>query len=326
MVRRVLQSLSRNWNDPDWLSSVIYNLTVRRPSHVLMKRYFEYKDVPGDDFMAEDWDNLIILDACRYDMFEQTSTLPGTLEKRTAPGSATPEFLRETFLGKQFYDTVYVTANPMYRDVGLEDVFHAVVDVWQEGWDDDLRTVRPSTMAEAALEAYETYPNKRIIAHFMQPHYPFIGERARAEIGDHAGYEYTRKHVLGGEQEHDQATVWQLLDSGEISKELAWETYVENLEVALPHVAELVDQFEGLTVVTSDHGNLLDEPVKPFPFRVSGHPVGIHTEQLVTVPWLRTENGPRKDLLWEQPVEDADESTAEREVVTQRLEDLGYVG
>jgi len=28
---------------------------------------------------------------------------------------------------------------------------------------------------DAAIEAYEQFPNKRLIIHFMQPHGPFIG-------------------------------------------------------------------------------------------------------------------------------------------------------
>jgi hypothetical protein len=52
---------------------------------------------------------------------------------------------------------------------------HETINVWlDEGWDDETGTVRAETMTEAALEAAEQFPHKRIIVHYMQPHYPFV--------------------------------------------------------------------------------------------------------------------------------------------------------
>jgi hypothetical protein len=45
--------------------------------------------------MQEDWDNLIILDACRYGAFERNNTIPGALEYRFSRGSMTGEFFEE---------------------------------------------------------------------------------------------------------------------------------------------------------------------------------------------------------------------------------------
>ncbi|MDG5776143.1 hypothetical protein VB773_02085 [Haloarculaceae archaeon H-GB2-1] len=36
--------------------------------------------------MAEEWDNLVILDACRYDVFEEMHTFPGTLKPIISKG------------------------------------------------------------------------------------------------------------------------------------------------------------------------------------------------------------------------------------------------
>jgi hypothetical protein len=51
----------------------------------------------GVDVLAEDWDNLLILDACRYDAFAARADLPGRLERRRSRGSHTSEFLSGIF-------------------------------------------------------------------------------------------------------------------------------------------------------------------------------------------------------------------------------------
>ncbi|MFC7028075.1 hypothetical protein ACFQH8_12520 [Halomicroarcula sp. GCM10025710] len=68
----------------------------------------------GIDIFEEDWDNLLILDACRYDMFEEQHSLPGRLESRISKSSHTSEFLQSNFADRDLRDTVYVTASPMY--------------------------------------------------------------------------------------------------------------------------------------------------------------------------------------------------------------------
>src|SRR6056297_529711 len=52
---------------------------------------------PGTRVMDEDWDNLIILDACRYDMFAEQVDLDGELESRISLGSTSEEFLEQNF-------------------------------------------------------------------------------------------------------------------------------------------------------------------------------------------------------------------------------------
>jgi len=271
--------------------------------------------------MDEDWDNIIILDACRYDLFESENTLDGRLDYRISPASATPEFLTRNFDGEQYHDTVYVTANPMYRTLGLGQVFHDVVDVWNDQWDEKQQTVKPESMAEATATAYERYPNKRIISHFMQPHYPFIGSLAN-KLGKHSGYEFAYREVMEEEASRDNPTVWERLEAGEVSRELVWDAYVENLAVALPHVQTFLELFDERTVVTSDHGNLLGEKPHPFAAPVYGHPRGLRHEHLCKVPWLVIAGEERKDVVKEKPTEQTPDSSDD---VADRLADLGYV-
>ncbi|AHF99628.1 hypothetical protein HALLA_13360 [Halostagnicola larsenii XH-48] len=317
--------LLKNFYNPFWWKDMAIPYIQKN----LTKKYSEFRyseSAPVCELMSEDWDNLIILDACRYDQFESLNSFSSDLESRNSLGSATPEFLRENFAGKTYHDTVYVTANPMYRTQGLNDVFHDVVDVWELEWDSERRTVLPETMKERTLETYRDYPNKRLIAHFMQPHYPFIGEAADV-IGDHAGYEFAYRQVQGQDAIRDDPTVWSLLEDGKVNEESVWKAYNENLNIVLGHVENLVEDFSEKTVVTSDHGNLVGERVLPFGSRQYGHPVGVYTDALRKVPWVEIEGNRRKEVKSEPPEDHiTDDHTTEADsTVTDRLADLGYV-
>lgn len=76
---------------------------------------------------------------------------------------------------------MYVSANGYVPELGLDQdgTFHAVINVLNQ-WDDDLETVRPEAVTNAARKAHRDYPDKRIIVHYMQPHIPFITEAGRA--------------------------------------------------------------------------------------------------------------------------------------------------
>ena len=280
----------------------------------------KYRAMGGETPITDaDWDDLILLDACRYDQFERLHSFSGNVESRISVGSATPEFLERTFADETCFDTVYVTANPMYRHVGLDDVFHAVVDVWRTHWDEERRTVWPEAVAEATRAAHDTYPNKRVLTHFMQPHYPFLGETGQ-EI-THSGIEWTKRLVEEGESSRDDPTVWDLAAAAEIDEETLRTAYDENLEVVLPHVEELVDATEGRTIVTSDHGNLLGERIAPLDGKQYGHPWNTDVDGLRKVPWLVFEGETRRRIEPEPPL-GGDE--IEQSVVSDRLADLGY--
>ncbi|SDM61612.1 hypothetical protein SAMN04487949_2271 [Halogranum gelatinilyticum] len=266
----------------------------------------------GIDLFAADWDNLLILDACRYDTFAEHSTLPGTLTSRTSRGSATSEWIRANFHGQTLHDTVYVSASPMlYRNRDTVDVeFHAVVDIWKEaGWDETYRTVLPETVTEAARQAAARYPDKRLLVHYLQPHYPFLGPTGREHFaGDRLNFQ------------------WMDLTTGTLTTdpELVRTAYRENLDVVLPHVEELLSDLRGKTVVTSDHGQMLGERGFPIPVPGYGHPPGVYNESLTRVPWHEYTNGKRKRIVADEPTFERD--TVDDSVVTERLEQLGYVG
>jgi len=132
--------------------------------------------------MEQDWDNLLILDACRYDLFSQYNSIEGELDSIVSVSSTSKEFMWNTFSGKTYHDTVCVSANAYSHD--LEDgIFYKFVSTYSKKYRDvrDGRLYQnyaPETVCDKALETYEKHPDKRLIVHFMQPHAPYFGKKA----------------------------------------------------------------------------------------------------------------------------------------------------
>lgn len=295
---------------------------VKHPSLVLreLNRYYflrfrmrQFNDA-GVDIFTEDWDTLVILDACRYDVFRDQNSIAGRLESRESKASETVGFLKANFDGRDLRDTVYVTANPqLYRFRSeIETTLHDIVHVWRDdGWDDTLGTVRPEKTTEYALNAAESYPAKRLIVHYIQPHYPFLDTNT----------EFDKGHL---EREDDEPNLWyrKLWGELDVDRETLWRLYVDNLEATLPQVQRLLDGITGRTIVTADHGNMFGERSFPIPIREWGHPHSTFTEELVHVPWLVIDDGPRRSITADEP---RTESRAVDADVSDRLNQLGYI-
>lgn len=281
---------------------------------------FLLKNQEGVDVFKEDWDNLVILDACRYDMFRSTNNFSGTLSARRSKGSATTEWLRANIDGYDLRDTVYVTANPqLERNRKNWDVnIYEIINLWlDEGWDENAGTVLAETVTNAAIETYERFSDKRLAIHYMQPHYPFVRSDSK----------YDKHHLKSIEGSGDEAVgenVWnqKFLGDLEVSDEELWSMYVENLKYVLKHVEELLETIPGKTVVTSDHGNYVGERASPFPIREYGHPRGLYDDSVVLVPWLEIIRGDRREIQGGR-TEQSKESV-EADKVTERLKYLGY--
>lgn len=271
----------------------------------------------GVDVMEEDWDTLIILDACRYDVFADRHQLPGELEYRISRGGGTVEFLRGNFRGRRLHDTVYVTATPQISrlQADLDVEFHDIVDVWKSRWDNSIQNVPPDAMTEAAREAVAEYPNKRIIVHYNQPHGPFLGETASdLVIGPNRNPDQSLLEFAKYEFKHE------LVDADEWRAGLC-----ETFDIVQEYVADLMDNLDGRTVVTADHGEMLGERASPIPISYCGHQIGVYNDALVKVPWLVYESGQRRKIVSERNSGSRDGDYSDK-TVSERLRDLGYVG
>jgi hypothetical protein len=269
----------------------------------------------GIDIFEQEWNNLLLLDACRYDLFENIHDFEGELQSVTSRGDATPEFLRGNFQDRVLHDTVYVTANPMLHG-HKEEInvsFHDVINLWTgDSWDEEHGTVLPEVVTAEAKRANEQYPNKRLLVHYMQPHYPFINSKTTFDQG----------HIGAGAP--DELTTWMQVTTGEIDieREELWKSYEENLRQVLPHIHHLMETLPGKVILTSDHGNIFGERASPIPIREWGHPPNLWTEELIKVPWLEVSCSKRKEINSEDP--NIQEGNLETDI-KDRLQKLGYV-
>lgn len=277
----------------------------------------------GVDVMDEEWDTLCVLDACRLDLFEQhwdsadethdDVTAFENYRRVTSKGSWTVEWAKRNFT-ETYGDTVYVTANPLISE-HVPDRWHRLVDVWRDGFEEEIQSVPPEAVTEEAVRIHERYSEKRVIVHYVQPHAPFIYDE-ELQFGVPGGFKGWED---GGEA--DVKNVWEALRKGLVARDDVEQGYVGNLQSLLEPVGELVDAIDGKIVLTSDHGNEYGRLSWPLPIRTYGHPPGQRLAGLVRVPWAELSHDDRRDVT-RGSVESVSASGGDE--VESRLRALGY--
>ena len=309
-IKYVVDELGENYDDRLWWRN---RLTARviAPTH---RRFGSRANAVR--LMDEDWDNLLVLDACRADLFESVADTGrfDTYRRVTSLGSMTEEWTEQNFESRAFGDTVYVACNPITSRVA-PDAFHDLIEVWREAFDEDHKAIMPGAVTKAARETHERYPNKRLIAHFLQPHIPFVDSP-----------ELVFRDWWSPERSFDETdadpprNVWGAMAMGLVGYDEVWDAYEQNLRLGLDGALTLAEDLPGKTVITSDHGNMMGERTWPIPMKLYGHPRDLRSDPLVTVPWAVLD-GDRREV-----VDDGVGSStgAEGEEITDRLRALGY--
>jgi len=278
--------------------------------------------------MEENWDYLIILDACRYDYISSMykNYFLGQLEKRTSLGSCTPEWVQRSF-PNYYPDVIYISGNPYINSkikIAWFDAkrhFYKVVDVWDFGWSEELGTVPPEKVNEATLSFTHKFPEKRFIVHYLQPHAPYISSNFQTKgfpapnpkhkrvltgmqgyrvnrtvetIVNHIGSLLVRTRLI--------KNVWELREMINLPPASPMdavrrkyginglrEAYKENLKIVLEHVAELCNEL------------LRREPSRSIAITSDhgellgergtySHGSGYRDQILIEVPWLTVTN------------------------------------
>lgn len=279
------------------------------------------------NFLESDWDYCIVLDAARYDVFSDVydEYLDGDLEKRRSKGSSTPEWAYRTFTDQ--HDIAYFSGNPFINDLGIplnelkwgassgydwnaSEHISDIVDVWKLGWDDDLGTVPPDSLAEAFHNHQDAVErNDRTVIHYMQPHAPYLsrgkgqklkqiqkgikrqGETETEYDGGNGTLmslsDKVRTKVedtLDGLEIAQKAGLWLELNPADLvrngTRASAMKLYEENLRIALESVSDLVTELDGTVIVTADHGEAFGEE------GVWEHHIETYIPALMEVPWL----------------------------------------
>jgi len=250
-IPRIFKRFISNGGDPEWWYQRVF------VTHMLGRLVRTLPDAPGYDsatsVMNEDWDTLILLDACRADYFEDMINTDQFDEynRVISQGSHSSEWTRRNFQGKKFGDTVYVTGN-LHTKIIADDSFHEIIEI-RDGYDSDTHpNASPQRIAAAARKAHKEYPQKRLIIHFMQPHSPL----------------------------YDKPIEW----DKKLSTEEWWDAYRDSLDEVFDIALELHEEFDGKTVITADHGETHNRRLFGL-FKISNHPPKIRIPELVEVPW-----------------------------------------
>jgi hypothetical protein len=299
-----------------------------------------------DPVLEADWDLLIVLDACRADLFEAVVS-EGDSDfqagvTRVSPASSSPEWLEAVFGAAPraaLSGLGYVTGNP-YTDAHLSpSAFGLLDEVWRYAWDDDLGTIPPGPITDRAIVAGRERDLDRLVVHYMQPHFPPLPATATgtsasnsdsnsssdsnpkpasntgvdARAGNDGG-ERGGRHMAAQEWGDRPLSVWEELRFGR-PVESAWAEYRANLECVLADVEVLLSNVDAeRAVVTADHGNAFGERY------IYGHPGGVDLPCLREVPWCVTA---ATDGATREP-EEYDPDRRGPAGVDERLAELGY--
>lgn len=259
------------------------------------------------DLLKEKWDILVVLDACRYDIFKQNYKDyfdKGYLKKAVSPATGTAEWLRKTFGEDYLNNIIYISANPQFRQkMSNPDKKHffKVIDVWKFGWVENLGTVPPLEVNKAFHKTYLRYPNKKFILHYLQPHEPYIllgGKNGKPTDGKKLfnfnqkssdifnnilkilikqrwGVLWKSQKYFGIKPQKYIGQVWY-----EYGNKGLKSVYEYELKRVLKYVKMLVDTISANWLITADHGERLGENFK------YGHG-GSRDKEVIEVPWLK---------------------------------------
>lgn len=292
--------------------SVWYPITSRRPF--------------GTNIYEADWDLLIVLDACRVDTLREVADEYESINEVNSiwsVGSTSPEWIANTFRKDWLEDigeTTYISANG-YSDAVLakyryppanntppidfsswsvvdEMALRSHVPLWKEKHDDKFQSVLPQTVTDHVIEHARSQEDGRILAHYIQPHLPYLG------------YAYRDDREMTAVEENG----YQLLEKGQASRDDVYDAYRETLRMVLDEIEVLLQNVDAeKVVITADHGEAFGE------WAAYGHPEGFPHPVVRKVPWIEvsaTDEGTR------EPTIEVEDDT--RVDIEEHLRDLGY--
>jgi len=281
-IKYAYNEIRQNGRNPVWW----YNrINDRINSHIHQAMFGD----AGIQVMDEDWDTLIIIDACRVDVFEELvdTTQFDEYRRVKSKGSATSEWSRKNFQN-DYDDTVYVSGMPT-PNRHIKGEFVHFESVWEYGFDEEKGTIPAEAVTAAARDIHDSYPNKRLIVHYAQPHYPFVGSDF-----DFSYWRQTDDISFGGDDRARDA--WDAIGQGLVGEDEVLLAYRDNLGYVMEEVWNLIDHIDGRTVIHSDHGNMVGGRSWPIPVRVYGHPGNLWLKRLRTVPWAVLETDTRRKI------------------------------
>jgi hypothetical protein len=267
--------------------------------------------VPSEAIFGQEWDVLLILDACRPDLLEEVAQqydfLTSHPETIRSKGSSSSVWMERNFTPEwaaEMQETAYVTGNPFSNHCVDPSMFALVDEVWKYAWDEKKGTVPARPITDRAIETARSHDPKRLLVHYMQPHFPSVPDPIGSGID---------LDTFGEQWE----SVWDDLEGGRISEERVWESYRANLEYVLDDVKLLLENVDAeRVVISSDHGNALGE------LGFYGHPRYNPLPSVRRVPWVETT---ATDSRSYEPTQGKQDEILREDAIKDRLRDLGYL-
>lgn len=284
----------------------------------------------GTNVFDRDWDALIILDACRVDALREVEDEYDFLtvdDSITSVGSTSFEWMNHTFDSRyrsKIEQTAYVSGNgytdsvlgqggdtghaampfgPSKYDVVDPEDFGYLEELWRVDFDDDSEwmidgnagsRVHPKYTTDRAIAAGRERELERLVVHYMYPHDPFpLADRP------------------------ELFRPFDALRAGDVSREAAWDEYLNHLRFVLDEVERLLENLDAEDVViTADHGEAFGE------YGFYRHVIGCPQPCMRKVPWVEAS---ATDLETYESRSPSPESTNDRVSAEDRLEHLGYL-
>jgi len=233
--------------------------------------------LPKHSIFREDWNNMIILDACRYDYFKKAIKkidIKGKLQKTFSIASHTLPFILNTFTKDKYDDIVCISTNP-YIDREVGHKFHDCIPVWKDIWATVYGgTVIPTDIIPFVLNATIKYPNKRLLIWFVQPHSPYLFHELNPNGVYMGRYSYEILKIY-------KMFFWAYLPVSELRRR-----YMDNLLLVLKTCKRVLRMLHGKTIISSDHAECLGHFYPFTPFRVYGHYKDVRTPSMYKVPYF----------------------------------------
>lgn len=277
--------------------------------HLSRAGYFDPFRFLSESIYETEWDLLVILDGCRVDLMKEVASEYDFLETvgtNYSLGANSTEWIRENFTHEsdreQLENTCYITGNPHTELTLTGDELGDLDEVWKYEFDYDKGVMPPRPITDRAISAGRNSDFDRYVVHYMQPHFPSI---PRLDLGSRMN----PKNV--GEEWN---SIWDKLEQGEVSGEVVWEAYLENLRYVLSEVEILLQNFDAEdTIISADHGNAIGD------FGYYGHP-RVPISSIRKIPWCDSSASDEETMQPEITPPESDSSVSRDE----QLRALGY--
>ena len=233
-----------------------------------MKKLEDQKELIYRFFDENEKALMLILDACNWKALRLLRNWFNIKVVRSR-GSWTVQWLQYTF-DEPLKDVVYVSANPYtYLLRNFREKFKRVIDLPLLCWDSNYNTVHPRSVNMFVKERVKV-GDKKLIAHYMQPHPPFIFETWLNNFSH---------DFRNGKRE---LRVYELArKSFDIRREFV-KAYMKNLEITMVYIESLIETIKRVDpnfkiVITSDHSEILHGAY---------HPLRVRRKFWLWIPWI----------------------------------------